>query len=83
MVISFLNLKNSTKEFESVNVTRGKFIEVFLRTNELMQMMLRLAQLEMSAQRGEDTFNKAKESMANRLKGIHKNYNVEVDKGVF
>ncbi|WP_299524916.1 S46 family peptidase [Winogradskyella sp.] len=71
------------KEFESINVKRGKFIEVFLRTNELMQMMLRLAQLEMSARRGEDTFNKARESTINRMKGIHKNYNVEVDKGVF
>jgi len=71
------------KEFEGINVKRGKFIEVFLRTNELMQMMLRLAQLEMSARRGEDAFNKARESMVNRLKGIHKNYNVEVDKGVY
>ncbi|MEO1030287.1 MAG: S46 family peptidase [Bacteroidota bacterium] len=71
------------KEFEDINVKRGKFIEVFLRTNELMQMMLRLAQLEMSVGRGEEAFNGERERMINRLKGIHKNYNVEVDKGVF
>ncbi|WP_299366057.1 S46 family peptidase [Winogradskyella sp.] len=70
-------------EFESINVKRGKFIEVFLRTNELMQMMLRMAQLEMSVSRGEETFNETRESMINLLKRIHKNYNVDVDKGVF
>ena len=31
------------KEFEIVNVKRNRFIEVFLRTNELMQMMLRFS----------------------------------------
>ena len=71
------------KEFEDVNVQRGKFIEVFLRTNELMQMMLRMAQLEMSARRGEGAFDKARESTISRLKRIHKNYNATVDKGVF
>jgi Peptidase S46 len=70
-------------EFESINIRRNQFVEVFLRTNELMQMMLRLAQMEMSSQRGEEAFNKARTSMINRLKGIYKNYNVEVDKGVF
>lgn len=71
------------KEFEDVNVTRNQFVEVFVRTNELMQMMLRLTQLEMSAQRGDDAFESAKESTVNLLKSIHKNYNAELDKGVF
>jgi hypothetical protein len=70
-------------EFEAVNIKRNQFVEVFLRTNELMQMMFRLAQMEMSAQRGEEAFEKARTSMVNRLKGIHKNYDVSVDKGVF
>ncbi|GGW55303.1 peptidase S46-like protein [Winogradskyella epiphytica] len=71
------------KEFENVNVTRNQFVEVFIRTNELMQMMLRLTQLEMAAQGGEATFAKAKETVINQLKGIHRNYNVKVDKGVY
>ena len=70
-------------EFETVNVKRNSFVEVFLRTNELMQMMFRLSQLELAAQRGEDAFKKAKDNMISTIKGIHKNYNVNVDKGVF
>lgn len=71
------------KEFESVNVQRNNFIEVFLRTNELMQMSFRLVQLENASSKGEEAFNKARESVINQLKSIHKNYNVMVDKGVF
>lgn len=70
-------------EFETVNVKRNNFIEVFIRTNELMQMMFRLTQMENAANNGEASFEKARTSMINRLKGIHKNYNVNVDKGVF
>ncbi|MBV7268876.1 S46 family peptidase [Winogradskyella luteola] len=71
------------KEFETVNIKRNSFLEVFFRTNELMQMTFRAAQLEMSAQNGEDAFNKTRESTIKRLKSIHKNYNVKVDRGVF
>lgn len=71
------------KEFETVNVKRNNFIEVFIRTNELMQMMFRLTQMENAAKKGDASFEKARTSMINRLKGIHKNYNVKVDKGVF
>ncbi|WP_299337475.1 S46 family peptidase [uncultured Psychroserpens sp.] len=70
-------------EFESVNVKRNNFIEVFIRTNELMQMMFRLAQMEMAGSRGDAAFEKARGSMVSRLKGIHKNYNAKVDRGVF
>lgn len=70
-------------EFESVNVQRGKFLEVFFRTNELMQIMFRLAQLEMAAQRGEEAFEQTRERTIGYIKSIHKNYNVQVDKGVF
>jgi hypothetical protein len=69
--------------FETVNVNRNKFVEVFLRTNELMQMMMRLTQLEMIAQRGEEPFNKAREATINAIKEIHKNYSIAVDRGVF
>ncbi|SHG94271.1 S46 family peptidase [Winogradskyella jejuensis] len=71
------------KEFETVNVKRNNFVEVFLRSNELMQMMFRLVQMENTANRGEEAFEKARMSMVNQLKGIHKNYNSAVDKGVF
>lgn len=70
-------------EFESINVKRNNFIEVFLRTNELMQMMFRLTQMENASRRGEEAFEKARNGMINRLKSLHKNYNAEVDKGVF
>ena len=70
-------------DFESVNVKRNSFIQVFLVTNELMQMMLRLTQLEMASQRGEEVFNRAKASTINQLKTIHKNYSLKVDRGVF
>ncbi len=69
--------------FETINIKRNSFIEVFIRTNELMQMMFRLAQMENAAGRGKETFEKARTAIINRLKGIHKNYNVDLDKGVY
>lgn len=70
-------------DFETVNVKRNAFIEVFIRTNELMQMVFRATQVENAAAQSEAAFEKARQSMIDRLKGIHKNYNVEVDKGVY
>ncbi len=77
------NFKALYGEFEKVHVNRYKFIEVFLSTNELMHMMLRLTQMENAANRSDDAFEKARRSVVNRLKGIHKNYNVKVDRGVY
>jgi hypothetical protein len=71
------------KKFETINVQRNSFVEVFLRTNELMQMAFRLAEVEGAARQGEEQFNKARDGMIRRLKGIHKNYNVKVDRGVY
>jgi len=71
------------KEFEPINVKRNNFVEVFYRNNELLQGMFRLVQLEQAATRGEEAFEKARTSIKNRLKGGFKNYDVEVDKGVF
>ncbi|WP_353777449.1 S46 family peptidase [Winogradskyella sp. 3972H.M.0a.05] len=71
------------KEFESINVKRGNFVEVFIRTNELMQVMFRMYQMEIQLKRNPDRFETLKESMTSRLKGTFKNYNVNVDKGVF
>ena len=71
------------KEFEAVNVKRNNYSEVFIRTNELMRMMVFAQQLEASASKGEETFNKTRLSLLNRLSGMYKDYNVAVDQGVF
>ncbi|WP_040280494.1 S46 family peptidase [Psychroserpens damuponensis] len=66
------------KDFSAINIKRRNFIEVFFITNELMNMTIRAYQMENS-----QDLEAAIESMRNRLKGIHKNYDVTVDKGVF
>ena len=71
------------KEFEPINLKRSNFAEVFIRNNELMSAMLILAQLEQAAYRGEDVFERARTSVINRLKGSFKNFDAEVDKGIF
>ena len=71
------------KDFAPVNIKRRNFIEVFLVTNELMQMTLRTFQMEQAINNDSSVFEKARESLMRRFKGIHKNYNVDVDKGVF
>ena len=71
------------KDFSSINIKRRNFIEVFLVTNELMQMTFRSFELEMAAKNKPELFDKVKNSLIGRLKGIHKNYDVNVDKGVF
>ena len=71
------------KDFANVNLKRRNFIEVFLVTNELMNMTFRAYQMLQTISNNPETFEKAKADLANRLKGVHKNYDVEVDKGVF
>ncbi|WP_440120536.1 S46 family peptidase [Tenacibaculum sp. Ill] len=69
--------------FADINIKRRNFIEVFLVTNELMQMTFRAYQLEQVALNKPEKFEDAKTSLINRIKGIHKNFDVNVDKGVF
>jgi len=71
------------EKFEYVNVKRNKFNEVFIRNIELMQMIFRSTQLEFAAMRSEEAFNNARASLISRLRSVHKNYNKNVDKGVF
>lgn len=71
------------KEFAPVNIKRRNFIEVFLVTNELMQMTFRAYQVEQALIANPLNLEKAKASLVGRLKGIHKNYDVDVDKGVY
>ena len=70
-------------EFEPIIVKRSNFTEVYIRNNELMLMMFRLTQLESAANQDESKFEKARKSMVSLVKRTHKNYNVNVDKGVF
>ncbi len=70
-------------DFAEINIRRRNFIEVFLVNNELMQMMFRAYQLEQVAINKPERFDEAKNSYINRLKGIHKNFDANVDKGVF
>ncbi|WP_034060225.1 S46 family peptidase [Lacinutrix jangbogonensis] len=70
-------------DFSEVNIRRRNFIEVFIVTNELMQMTFRAYQMEAAVNTNPEAFEKAKERLIGTLKGIHKNYNVDVDKGVF
>ncbi|WP_298879294.1 S46 family peptidase [uncultured Polaribacter sp.] len=71
------------KEFAPINIKRRNFIEVFLVTNELMTMTFRAYQFEQAVLKDKKGFNKAKAAIERTLKGIHKNYDIEVDKGVF
>nr|BFF35904.1 S46 family peptidase [Tenacibaculum mesophilum] len=70
-------------DFADINIKRRNFIEVFLVTNELMQMTFRAYQLEQVALNKPKKFEEARTSLVNRIKGIHKNFDVNVDKGVF
>lgn len=83
MVISYRNSIVCTKIFAPVNIKRRNFIEVFLVTNELMQMTFRTYQVEQAISNNLSVFEPAKESLIGRLKSIHKNYNADLDKGVF
>ena len=71
------------KDFAQINIKRRNFIEVFIVNNELMHMMYRLAQMEKAVEKDAASFEKQRASFINRLKGIHKNYDVNVDKAVF
>ncbi|RSK41760.1 S46 family peptidase [Mangrovimonas spongiae] len=71
------------KDFADINIKRRNFIEVFLVTNELMQMTFRAYQFEEALTNRPEVLDRAKASIENTLKGIHKNYNVSVDKGVY
>jgi hypothetical protein len=76
-------LEQLYQNFEAVNVKRNAFSEVFMRTNELMQIAMQLYQLENAAKADEDTFNKALETVKNRLQSVYRNYDANVDKAVF
>tara|TARA_R110002012_G_scaffold312248_1_gene522571 strand:- start:129583 stop:131709 length:2127 start_codon:yes stop_codon:yes gene_type:complete len=71
------------KDFAATNIKRRNFIEVFLITNELMTMTFRAYQVEQALQRDPESMDKNRASITSVLEGIHKNYDVKVDRGVF
>ncbi|WP_134198486.1 S46 family peptidase [Meridianimaribacter flavus] len=71
------------KDFAPINIKRRNFTEVFLVTNELMQMTYRLYKFEQALVDNPEDFEKQKPDLIQRFKKIHKNYDVDVDKGVY
>jgi hypothetical protein len=69
--------------YAEVGVKRRNFIEVFLVTNELMTMMFRAYQVEASLKQNPENIEKDRAYITGVLSGIHKNYDVTVDKGVY
>ncbi|MCH4551329.1 S46 family peptidase [Aestuariibaculum lutulentum] len=77
------DFESQYESFADVNIMRRNFIEVFLTTNELMQMTFRSYQFEQTIARNPSVLEKAKASIEGTLKKIHKNYDANVDKGIF
>lgn len=71
------------KDFADVNIKRRNFIEVFLVTNELMQMTFRAYQVEQALIANPANYDRAKEILTGQLEGIHKNFDVDLDKNVY
>lgn len=71
------------KDFAPINIKHRNFIEVFLTTNELMQMTFRAYQVEQALIDNPAILERGKEVLTGQLEGIHKNYDVDLDKGVY
>lgn len=71
------------QDFAAINIKRRNFIEVFLTTNELMQMTFRAFQVEQALIENPEILERGKEVLTGQLKGIHKNYDADLDKGVY
>ena len=71
------------KDFAPINIKRRNFIEVFFTTNELMQMTFRAYQVEQALIANPENLERGKEVLTGQLQGIHKNYDANLDKGVY
>jgi hypothetical protein len=71
------------KDFAPINIKRRNFIEIFFVTNELMQMVLRAYQGVYTLKNNPSTFENVKEDLTKTFKKVHKNYDADVDRGVF
>ncbi|OMP32564.1 S46 family peptidase [Mangrovimonas sp. DI 80] len=70
-------------QIEAVNVKRGNFNEIFKRNNELLDIMFRLDQMERTATKGEEAFDRSRDIVVDKLISIYKDFNADVDQGVF
>ncbi|WMI65915.1 S46 family peptidase [Aestuariibaculum sp. YM273] len=77
------DFESQYESFANINIMRRNFVEVFLVTNELMQMAFRSYQFEQTVSKNPAAFERAKASIEGTLKKIHKNYDATVDKGIF
>lgn len=77
------NFEKLYKDFANVDIKRRNFVEVFLVTNELMQMTLRAYQFEEAVKTNPAILEQARVGTQNIIKGILKNYDAKVDEGVF
>ncbi|WP_179333696.1 S46 family peptidase [Winogradskyella costae] len=71
------------KDFAPINIKHRNFIEVFLTTNELMQMTFRAYQVEQAIIDNPEILERGKEVLTGQLQSIHKNFDSDLDKGVF
>jgi len=72
------------KDITPYTVSRDYFMEVVLRNNELLSVGFRLFQLENAYEKvGEQGFNDRKENLIKGLESLYKDYNKNVDQGIF
>lgn len=72
------------KDITPYALARDYFQEIVLRNNELLSVGFRLYQLENAFNKsGEQAFNDRKENLIKGLEALYKNYNKDVDHGIF
>jgi len=77
------DFENLYSKYENNTIKRSNFMEVFLKNNELLQVTLRLYQLEQVYNTNLNNYDNAKEKIIIRINKIYKSYNPKVDKMVF
>ncbi len=72
------------KDITPYALARDYFQEIVLRNNELLSVGFRLYQLENAFNKsGEQAFNDRKENLIKGLEALYKDYNKDVDHGIF
>ncbi len=71
------------QDFASINIKRRNFIEVFFITNELMKMAIQAYQFESALNEDPTNLEEGRDRLLRTLTNTHKNYDTELDKGVF
>jgi len=72
------------KDITPYSLARDYFQEVTLRNNELLSVGFRLYQLENAFTKGgEQAFNDRKDNLVKGLESLYKDYNKDVDHGIF